>query len=129
LQTRSMKRWKDVLVHLLILGAVLSILPILFSFFPKPAFDEVLRREYPDEIALPYEAESRFGGERTYSQRSYVLVPSVFYDPKVVRVIQHNEEPPTVEEQRGIAYFSLGLVLAMGIAYFRERWQAQADED
>jgi hypothetical protein len=129
LKPTSRKPWLDVLVHLVICGALLSVVPFLLSFFPKPAFEDVLKRDYPGEVALAISGKTKVLGERRTSRGTYVLLPSVFYDPKFVSIAQKNEEAPTVVEQRGLFLLSLAVFLVLSGVYFHRRWQARSGDD
>ena len=128
IQIPPMNPWKDVLVHLALWIALLSIPSIFYSFFPKPDFDAVLRQHYPNQIPLVMGGKDAFSGATTYSRRSYLLVPSVFHDPKFVQIVQRNSEPPTVVEQRGLFLIALAIFVGLSCYYFQKRWRAQPSD-
>ncbi|WP_460877759.1 hypothetical protein [Rhodanobacter koreensis] len=124
-QIPPMNPWKDVLVHLALWAVLLSIPSIFYSFFPKPDFDAVLRVQYPSQIALVMGGKDSFGGNTTYSRRSYLLIPSMFHDPKFVQILQTNSEPPKVVEHRGSFLITLVIFVGLCCFYFCKRWRTQ----
>jgi len=106
----------------------LSALPAaaLYGFlFPWPAGDQVLSR-YPDQT--PVVIAFSFGSKSTKSPgtewvtskhetRSYVLVPSIFTNPKIVTVSQVDNHAPVVSES-GAWVELIAFAAACGFAVF-----------
>lgn len=124
-QIPPMKPWNDVLVHLAIWIALLSMPSIIYSFFPNQAFDAVLRSHYPNQIAVVMSGKDSFSGNMTYSSRSYLLVPAVFHDPKFVQIKQTNAKPPEVIEHRGLFLTTLLIFIGLCGYYFWTRWRTR----
>ena len=127
-QIPPMTPWKDVLVHLVIWAALLSVPSIIYSFFPKPDFNAALRSKYPHQISLVMGGKDSFSGNTTYVRRSYLLVPSALQVPEVVQVTQVNSEPPKVVVQGHLFLISLVVFIGFSFYYFRKRWRAQQSD-
>jgi hypothetical protein len=128
LQIPLMNPWKDVLVHLALWAVLLSIPSFIYSFFPKPDFDAVLRSQYPNQIALVIGGKDSFSGDTAYARRSYLLVSFALQVTKIVRVTQINSEPPKAVEQKGLFLVTLAIFIGFISYYFWKRWRAQSDD-
>ena len=111
----------------------LSALPAaaLYGFlFPWPAADQVFSR-YPDQtpIVISFSSGSKStryaGGDwvtTKHETRSYVLLPSLFTDPKIITVAQVNDNAPVVSESSALlplVSFAVMIGLALiGVWYF-----------
>lgn len=112
--------------------AYLIILPLvmlhgLINPWPQAA---LLRSQYhgqtPVQVGFSYSSKSvgpLFDSDaptRTTrnESRSYVMFPSLFLEPKIVSVLQHNDDPPITSEST-IAFFSM---LAWIAACFVGTW-------
>ena len=102
----------------------LSALPVAALYgilFPWPAGEQALGRyfgETPVVIALSFgskttkDAQGRVLMHSTHETRSYILLPSVFTDPKIVTVSQIDDKEPNVSE------FSAPLILVSLVGLF-----------
>jgi hypothetical protein len=106
-------------------------LPINLVAFPSiaiyghfnswPPAEEVLSRyvsQTPVMVSGGEESNTTWNGNTTqtlsYSERSYILIPSVFRDLKIVTIRQTNLDPYEVEESElGFLYFMLWYVLCI----------------
>ena len=127
-QIPPMAPWKDVLVHLVIWAALLSVPSVFYSFYPKPDFSAALRRQYPHEVALVLGGRDSFGGNATYARRTYLLVPSALQVPKFVRITQENSGPLKVVVQGNFFLLTLAIFIGFNCYYFRKRWRSQRSE-
>jgi len=111
-----------------VLRGVVLFLPLVAGYgflFPWPAGEAALgvyAGQTPVMIAASYRAKTstnlrtQTSVTRTEQMRSYLLLPSVLTDPKVVTVWQTNEEPPEVSESRiPLVVFGLLAIAALGV--------------
>ncbi|MBM7129576.1 hypothetical protein [Dyella mobilis] len=113
-----MKRSLFVVAFLL---AALS-LPAAYShFFPLPAFDQTLTA-YPGQIPLVLGGRDGFSQGSSYHRRDYVLLPSFFLKPKLIKVTQVGDAPPEVTETNETVALSsfLTAILLGAVAYARK---------
>jgi hypothetical protein len=126
-QMPRMSRWKDVLVHLAVWSMLLWVPSAIYSFFPKPEFNTLLKSRYPNEFALVAGGRDQFSGSTTYSHRSYWLIPSALQVPRFIRVSQWCSEPPKVVDQGGGPFLlTFAIFLGFNVYYFQRRWRAQS---
>ena len=106
----------------------LSALPAaaLYGFlFPWPAADQVFSR-YPDQT--PIVVAFTFGSKSTktpstdwvtskHETRSYVLVPSIFTNPKIITISQVDNRAPVVSESGALVELIV-FAAALGFAVF-----------
>jgi len=123
-----MAPWKDVLVHLAIWAALLSVPSIFYSFYPKPDFSAALRSQYPHQVALVMGGRDSFGGNTTYARRTYLLVTSALQVPKFVQITQEDSGPPKVVVQANFFPVTLAIFIGFNCYYFRKRWRTQQSE-
>ena len=107
----------------------LSALPVaaLYGiFFPWPAGEQALGRyfgETPVVIAFSFgskttkDAQGHVLRYSKHETRSYVLLPSVFTDPKIVTVSQTDDNAPSVSEF-GAPLILISLVGLLGLSVF-----------
>ena len=127
-QIPPMAPWKDVLVHLAIWAALLSVPSIFYSFYPKPEFSAALRSQYPHQVALVMGGRDSFGGNTTYARRTYFLLPSALQVPKIVQITQENSGLPKVVVKGNFFPVSLVIFIGFNCYYFRKRWRTQRSD-
>ena len=107
----------------------LSVLPVAALYgilFPWPAAEQALSR-YPGEtplvIALSFgsktmkDAQNHILASSKHETRSYILLPSVFTDPKIVTISQVDDNAPSVSELSAPLMLIL-LVGTLGLSVF-----------
>jgi hypothetical protein len=116
---------------------LLTALPLVVAYgflVPWPAGEQALSR-YPGQtpvmVAEFYHSKSwRDRGSdvwvtRKSETRSYVLIPSVFNNPRIVTVSQDNDEEPIVSESRTpfilMAFAGMIVLAVLGVRYFAMR--------
>ncbi|GLQ98157.1 hypothetical protein GCM10007863_25770 [Dyella mobilis] len=90
-------------------------------FFPLPAFDRVLMA-YPGQMPLVLGGRDGFSQGSSYHRRDYVLLPSFFLKPKLIKVTQVGDAPPEVTEtNETVALSSFLTAIVLGaVAYSRK---------
>lgn len=75
--------------------------------------------QFPITIGFGYRAEHSQNASHRYVSRSYILVPSVFLDPKTLIVSQTDSEPPVLTEQRYGFLLQFGWIV---VCFFGTWW-------
>ena len=101
-------------IYVAICVAILSGPSIYFHFIPLPAFNSALA-VYEGQTSIVMGGRDGFSGGERYHRRNYVLLPSFFYNPKIIKVAQVGSESPKVTESS--ATFPLCAFFAFVVLY------------
>lgn len=113
----------DLSVHLLLWMVMLAALSGMSSCAASREMKSAVKERY-HETAVGLGARYSFGGGNSYRRANYVLLPSVFYDPKFISVEQRNGEIPEISEEKGSFRAALIIFLLASVYYFWRRWRS-----
>jgi hypothetical protein len=123
-----MKRIVSMFRAILKFGMPLSLLlvpalAIYGSLTPWPPIQSALDRyagQTPLLVGASYQARYTDTGNTVSASRSYVMIPSVFSDPKLVTFSQHNQGQVVVAQSRSGLFFLIGwwVLCLLGIWWF-----------
>ncbi len=118
----TMQKLRDLGVHLVVWMLIFSAVSIFYVLFPTPEIDGIVH-SYPGQISVIVGGRDGFSGSKSYHRRNFFLIPSVFYDPKVITVRKVDGDAPEVTEDKEGFLFVVTLVVISATLYFRKRWR------
>ena len=108
--TKNKLNFKAILFISAACMAAISWPTFYFHFHPLPKFDQALT-VYSGQYPLLLGGRDGFSDGKSYHRRNYILIPSFFHSPKIIRVIQEDHGQPRVTETK--ANFEVGLVISL----------------